>query len=119
MNNDQFSMRHVQTEWQLTGVHELRGLHGTGIIQRVGDVAELAYAHGLGPCAERHEGSSPSVPILIFGTCLPRCHSEERCVRRRQAAHLSTVRSGHGQGAKPLRILKVWQRIVEPPAQKI
>src|SRR3972149_3232974 len=46
--------------------------NSSGIIQRVGDVAELAYAHGLGPCAERHEGSSPSVPILIFDTCTAR-----------------------------------------------
>lgn len=29
---------------------------------RLGQVAELAYAHGLEPCSLRIEGSSPSLP---------------------------------------------------------
>src|SRR4030095_8082153 len=36
-----------------------------------GDVLELADRHDLGSCAERREGSIPSVPTFTF------CHCEE------------------------------------------
>lgn len=34
------------------------------IIHSSGDVPELADGHDLGSCAERREGSSPSIPII-------------------------------------------------------
>ena len=32
----------------------------------LGSVAELAYAHGLGPCPERDGGSTPLRPTKLY-----------------------------------------------------
>ena len=42
-----------------------------GNINGFGDVSELADEHDLGSCAERREGSIPSVPTFTT------CHCEE------------------------------------------
>ena len=48
-----------------------QGSNPCGGINISADVAELADAHGLGPCTVRYGGSSPSVRRFVKNRCLP------------------------------------------------
>lgn len=51
------------------------------------DVVKLAYTHGLGPCAERHVGSNPTIGTSLWQAGLPAIVT----LRRRQAGQTRMV----------------------------
>ena len=80
------------------------------------DVAELADAHGSGPCSARIEGSTPSVGTIYSGRL--GCMQQERYVRVWHNGCAPAFQAGY-RGSTPLtRSISFWKNGCEDQRHK-